>query len=306
VTIGSTVVSPPPRTHHHADFAVDGLLEAKRGRTVSVCLPARDEAETVGTIAATIVRELQERHALVDELLVVDDGSSDATATIAEAAGARVLATSDVLPEFGLSSGKGDAMWRSLAASSSDVVVWCDADIRNFRPHFVTGLLGPLLLDESIAFVKGFYERSAHGRAGEGGRVTELLARPLVCHLFPHLAAFVQPLAGEYAGRRDVLECVPFVRGYGVDVALLIDLAATIGVKAMAQVDLGERVHRNRSLEELSPQAMEILQTALQRAGVPRRPGWSSVLVRPGSDPIDVVVGERPPLAEISPDRRVI
>ena len=290
-------MSPPLRTYHHADFPVDRLVEAKGNRTVSVCLPARNEAATVGGVVGAIARHLRDGFHLVDELLVLDDGSTDGTLERAAAAGARVMAAGDVFPELGDGAGKGDAMWKSLAVSCGDLVVWCDADIRNFGPHFVTGLLGPLLLDESLAFVKGFYERPAHGRRGEGGRVTELVARPLLCHLFPHLSGFAQPLAGEYAGRRDLLEQLPFVRGYGVDLALLVDVAGAAGVHAMAQVDLGERVHRNRPLDELSLQAMEILQTALQRAGIPRRPGWSSTLTQPGRDPVDVIVRERPPLA---------
>jgi glucosyl-3-phosphoglycerate synthase len=266
----------PVRTHDHREFSVDALLDAKGDQTISVCLPARDEAETVGGIVATVLDDLTGRSPLVDEVLVIDDGSSDATATVAAGAGARVVRTADVLPEVGEGAGKGEALWKSLAAARGGVVVWCDADVRNFGSHFVTGLLGPLLTDDGVSFVKAFYDRPAHGRAGEGGRVTELVARPLLATLFPHLAAFEQPLAGEYAGRRSVLERVPFVQGWGVELALLVDVAALVGTGAMAQVDLGVRVHRNRPLDELVPQAEEVLRTALSRAGVtsgvPERP----------------------------------
>jgi glucosyl-3-phosphoglycerate synthase len=160
-------------------------------------------------------------------------------------------------------------MWRSLQASTGDLVVWCDADVTNFDSRFVTGLLGPLLTDPEVMFVKGFYERPLDGRPGKGGRVTQLLARPLINLLFPSLTSILQPLAGECAGRRSVLESVPFAASYGVDLALLIDIAAEYGEDSIAQVDLGERVHRNRTLEELSVQSFEILQAALARAGIP-------------------------------------
>ncbi len=276
------------RTHHHREFRAAALVAAKAGRRVSLCLPARDEEATVGAVVATAVRDLVERQPLLDEVLVLDDGSTDATAEVAAAAGARVVRGAEVLPEAGAGSGKGDAMWRSLAASTGDVVVWCDADIRDFGPRFVVGLLGPLLLDDGVDFVKGFYERSLHGRPGEGGRVTELVARPLLELLHPPLAAFAQPLAGEYAGRREVLEQVPFVQGYGVEVGLLVDVARLVGLERMAQVDLGTRVHRNRPLPQLAPQARVVMQAALTRAGV--------TLAEPP--------GERPPLATVATYRR--
>ena len=269
------------RTYDHGDFSLEDLVAAKGEHTVSVCLPARDEAATVGAIVTTVLGELAPT-GLVDEVLVIDHGSSDATAVVAAAAGARVVATGAVLPELGEGDGKGEALWKSLAAAEGDIVVWCDADVRNFAAHFVTGLLGPLLTDDTITFVKAFYERPAHGRAGEGGRVTELVARPLLAALFPHLAGFEQPLAGEYAGRRALLERLPFVQGWGVELGLLVDVAALAGTAAMAQVDLGVRVHRNRPLDELVPQAEDVLRTALARAGV------------------IAAVAERPPLARVS------
>jgi glucosyl-3-phosphoglycerate synthase len=237
------------------------LVVAKGATSISVCLPAQNEGATIGSIVASIVEHLVEDEPLVDELLVVDDGSTDATAEVARRAGARVVATTTP-------GGKGGALRTSLAASRGDLVAWCDADIVDFDPRFVTGLLGPLLSEPSVSFVKACYRRDLHGRAGEGGRVTELLARPLLARLFPHLAGFTQPLAGEYAGRRALLERLTFVPGYGVDLGVLIDVAELVGVEAMAQVDLGQRSHRNRSLAELASQADAVLAVALDRAGI--------------------------------------
>jgi glucosyl-3-phosphoglycerate synthase len=264
------------RSFHHLDFAPERLVEAKRGRTVSVCLPARDEAATVGRIVEIIRTELMDTLPLVDELVVIDDGSADATARIAEAAGADVVAAAGILPEYGVEGGKGQAMWKGLHVTRGDVIAFCDTDVTNFGAHFVTGLLGPLLLRDDVAFVKAFYRRPVAGREGEGGRVTELVARPLISLLLPHLEPLIQPLAGECAGRREVLEHVPFVDGYGVDLGLLIDVARRVGTGSIVQCDLGERIHRNRPLAELAPQATAIMQLALSRTGaawtVPQRP----------------------------------
>jgi glucosyl-3-phosphoglycerate synthase len=284
------------RTHHHHEFEPGALAARKAGQRISVCLPARDEEPTVGAIVAAIRHELVDRHGLVDEVLVVDDHSSDRTAEVAEAAGARVVQAADVLPEHGSGHGKGEAMWKSLYASEGDLVVWCDADIRDFESHFVTGLLGPLLTTDA-AFVKGFYDRPTDGAVG-GGRVTELVARPIISLLHPDLSSVIQPLSGEYAGRRSVLERVPFVQGYGVEMGLLLDLADQVGVECMAQVDLGVRHHRHRPLDELSPQALAVLHTALSRAGV-ADPQQTLRLVRPGLATKDLEVGQRPPLVDL-------
>jgi glucosyl-3-phosphoglycerate synthase len=293
-------VTPPRlRTHEAADFALDTLLAAKGDTTVSVCIPARNEEATVGAIVAIIRTELVEGLGLVDEVIVIDDHSTDRTGEEAAAAGARVVAAADVLPEHGRGHGKGEALWKSLYASTGEVVVWCDADVRDFDPRFITGLLGPLLTDRDVGFVKGFYQRPVDGQVRGGGRVTELVARPVLTMLFPHLAEVVQPLSGEYGGRRRVLERVPFVEGYGVDIGLLIDIAAAFGVGALAQVDLGQRIHRNRPLHELSPMAAQVLQAALHRAA----PGLTPerfVMTPPDLEPVEITYRERPALASLA------
>jgi glucosyl-3-phosphoglycerate synthase len=201
-----------------------------------------------------------------------------------------------VLPEHGGGHGKGAAMWKSLVEAMGDLIVWCDADVIGFEQHFVTGLLGPLLTEPSIRFVKGYYERPAPESGGRGGRVTELVARPMLALLFPDLRSVEQPLSGEYAGRRELLEQLPFVEGYGVDIALLTDIADRFGTDVIAQVDLGTRIHRNRPLDELSPQAAAVIQTMLSRAGhtVP-----VATLHRPDLEPIDLEMVERPPVASL-------
>ncbi len=295
----SAVTAPHVRTHDAGDFDVDALVAAKGSTTVSVCLPARNEEPTVGTIVSTIRSQLVDGVGLVDEVVVVDDHSTDRTGEVAAATGARVVSAAEVLPRHGRGHGKGEALWKSLHASTGDVVVWCDADVRDFDHRFITGLLGPLLADPTIAFVKGFYERPSDGHVRGGGRVTELVARPVLTMLFPHLAGVVQPLSGEYGGRRRVLEQVPFVEGYGVDIGLLIDITERFGVESVAQVDLGERIHRNRPLHELSPMAAQVLQAALHRAA----PGLAPdrfVMAAPELEPLEITYRERPALATLA------
>jgi glucosyl-3-phosphoglycerate synthase len=288
------VGTPELPRFHHREFTAASLADHRSDTSVSVCLPARDEAATVGPIVEAVRTELVERHPVIDEIIVVDDHSTDDTARRAGDAGATVVDAATVLPDFGEGHGKGEALWTSVFVSTGDVIVWCDSDIVDFDVHFITGVLGPLLTEPDIQFVKGHYERPLVDGGPGGGRVTELVARPLLSLLFPHLAGVIQPLSGEYAGRRDLLERLPFVRGYGVDIGLLIDVAATVGTGALAQVDLGTRVHRNRSLDELSPQAMAVIQTALVRAGR-QGLGDQASLVRPGHRSVRVDVGERPP-----------
>jgi glucosyl-3-phosphoglycerate synthase len=296
------------RCFDYREFPPGRLLAAKRGRRVSVCLPARNEAATVGPTVMAIQRTLMVDHALVDELVVMDDGSTDGTAQIAEAAGATVVTAAEILPEYGTEHGKGQAMWRAVHVTSGELIVFCDADIDRFDPGFILGLLGPLLTRDDVSFVKGYYDRPLDGRPGEGGRVTELMARPLISVFFPHLAGLHQPLAGECAARRDILEAVPFVGGYGVDLGLLIDVSERFGAASLVQCDLGVRVHRNRSLAELSVQALAILQLALVRAGLCESNaaafGWTTHLVRPAAEAVPVTLVERPPLLEVPAHRK--
>jgi glucosyl-3-phosphoglycerate synthase len=295
-------IAPPGRsitpitTRHYRDVPLRDLVAAKGDQVVSVCIPAHDEETTVGWVVHRLRHFLVDRLGLVDEVIVIDDHSVDHTGRVAADAGARVVRAADVLPDVAGGGGKGEALWRSLHVSTGDIVLWCDADISDFGSRFVVGLLGPLLTDPSISFVKGFYERPRTGAVG-GGRTTELMARPVIATLFPHLSSIVQPLSGEFGGRRTLLEQLPFVRGYGVDIGLIIDVADTVGVAAMAQVDLGTRIHRNRSLDDLGPQSLVVLQTALDRAGV--RSANPATLVRPGHPPLVKGFGELPPIASL-------
>ena len=281
------------------EFAVGDVYDFKGSTTVSVCLPARNEEATVGAIVEVVRDELMDKVGLVDELIVMDDHSTDRTAKVAESAGATVVACSDVLTHLGDQPGKGETLWKSLYASTGDIVVWCDSDVANFGPHFISGLLGPLLTDPSISYCKGYYHRPVGADQRGGGRTTELVARPLIALLFPELGHIVQPLSGEYAGRREVLERVPFVQGYGVEMGLLVDVWRLAGFDAIAQVDLGVRVHRNRPLHELSSQATEVMQVALHRADR-TLVNTAITLRRPGFGDTEITMQERPPLIEVT------
>ncbi|REF00148.1 glucosyl-3-phosphoglycerate synthase [Thermomonospora umbrina] len=307
------------RTSAAADWPVEMLLGAKQARTglgagdgrISVVLPARNEEETVGVIVDAIRRELVERVPLVDEIVVVDSRSTDRTAEVAAAAGAEVVAQDAVLADLPPMSGKGEALWKSLAATTGEFVVFVDADLRNFAPHFVTGLLGPLLTDPTVGYVKGCYDRPLMTGGtrvdGAGGRVTELVARPLINLHWPALAGVIQPLGGEYAGRRALLERLPFVTGYGVELGLLLDVFQDSGLDALAQVDLGDRVHSHQSTEALAAMSGQIMLTAwsrLQRHGrmLPLEPPGTALawFQRSGTGHDlrvnDVGVQERPPM----------
>lgn len=335
-----------------ADFPIQALLAAKAGQRIAVILPALNEEATVGGIVAQIKSALVDDAPLVDELVVLDSGSSDATSAVAAAAGATVIHRDDVLPGIPAVTGKGEAMWRALAATHSELVVFIDADLRSFTPSYVTGLLGPLLLGvpphrpgapashdaarlrtenvqpeavrpeavrpeavrpEAVQMVKAVYERPLITEdsivpAG-GGRVTELVARPLLNLHWPQLASIVQPLGGEYAARRSLLESVAFPCGYGVEFALLVDTASRFGAEAIAQVDLGVRIHRNSDDQKLGRMAFEIMQAATARlpgSGASGGPELSTTLSQFDRTSTgyemrthEVSVIERPPLASL-------
>ncbi|MFB4319332.1 glucosyl-3-phosphoglycerate synthase [Actinomadura sp. 21ATH] len=302
------------RTSESADWPLETLLAVKGSTRISVVLPARDEEETVGAIVSAIRTELVEQAPLVDEIVVIDSRSTDRTAAVAAAAGAEVVAQDAVLPEAGRMSGKGEALWKSLAATGGDLIVFVDADLRGFATSYVTGLLGPLLTDPSVGYVKGCYDRplvTGEGRDETGGgRVTELVARPLINLHWPLLAGVMQPLGGEYAGRRSLLERLPFVTGYGVELGLLLDVFQEAGLDAIAQVDLGRRVHSHqttRALGAMSSQIMLAAWSRLQRHGrmLPlEAPSTALTQFARGADGhdvrvSDVGVGERPPMAEV-------
>jgi glucosyl-3-phosphoglycerate synthase len=254
------------RSLHHSQFARERLLEHKR-EAVTVVLPTREVAGTIGPI----VERLQELGPLIDQILVVDAASEDGSADIAASRGAEVHQESELLTEFGPVLGKGDAIWRALAVARGELVAYLDSDTSDFAPHFATGLLGPLMCEPDIQFVKGHFRRpfttpDREEHANDGGRVTELTARPLLSAFFPELAAFAQPLAGEVAARRELFERIPFATGYAVETAMLLHMRDALGgTQAMAQVDLEVRHNRHQSLGALAPMAHEVLGAVLGR-----------------------------------------
>ncbi|MBA3310970.1 MAG: glucosyl-3-phosphoglycerate synthase [Nocardioidaceae bacterium] len=307
------------RTSTSAQWDRHLLAELKGETPVSVVLPARNEEATVGVIVDSLRRNLIQRVPLIDELVVVDSGSQDQTARCAAEAGARVIRQRDILPRLGDVPGKGEALWKSLAATRGAIVVFIDADLRSFDTQFVVSLLGPLLSDPDVQFVKAFYDRPLHNGAkvmpAGGGRVTELVARPMLNLHWPILAGFVQPLAGEYAARRSLLERLPFVSGYGVEIAMLIDVVQRAGLDAMAQVDLGRREHRNSTDAELGQMAVQVAMAVLLRlhshgkALLTEEPSMSlTQFVRDDGVFVpfttDLTVSERPPMIEVAEYQR--
>ncbi|AGJ56446.1 glucosyl-3-phosphoglycerate synthase [Streptomyces sp. NPDC053741] len=257
------------RSWSAADRPIERLTAARakdpnRSR-VSVVLPALNEEATVGEIVTVIRRELMEKVRLVDELVVIDSGSTDATAEVARRAGARVVHRDSVLPRIPALPGKGEVLWRSLLVTTGEIVCFVDADLKDFSADFVSGIVGPLLTDPQVQFVKAMYDRPLGDTAGQGGRVTELVARPLLNLHWPRLAGFVQPLGGEYAVRRSLLERLPFPVGYGVELGLLVDALHTVGLDALAQVDVGVRRHRHQDGQALGRMAATIYRTAQLR-----------------------------------------
>ncbi|HEX3791703.1 MAG TPA: glucosyl-3-phosphoglycerate synthase [Pseudonocardiaceae bacterium] len=262
-------------TSDAADWPLDGLLAGKGDQRVAVVIPARDEQPTIGTIVSVIRRALMDDAALVDELVVLDSRSTDDTAAVAAAAGAQVYAVDDIRPDLGCHAGKGEAIWKSQFVTTADIVVLIDGDLTQWGPHFVTGLLGPVFADENVLLCKGFYDRSfadASGVSGTaGGRVTELVARPMINISWPELAAVVQPLGGEWAMRSSLLRSLRIPVGYGVEFGTLVDTWALHGLGSIAQVDLGSRGHSHQGMPELGAMAAEIMQVAGHRLGLSTR-----------------------------------
>jgi len=302
---------------HHREFGdLDRLvgLKEKQGLTVSLVLPTLNEEETIGIIVERARRELIDRHNLIDELLVIDSDSTDRTREVAEAAGARVIVHQQVLTRYGSFPGKGEALWKSLYETSGDIVVWADTDVRNWHPRMVYGTVGPLITEQRIQYVKGYYRRPiVEGgllKEGGGGRVTELVARPLINLFFPELSGLIQPLSGEYAGRRSLLETLPFFTGYAVEIGHLIDVTDRVGLEGLGQVDLERRIHRNQELEGLSRMSFVILQAVMKRLEERRQTrlfaelGSTMKLPRSGHgelslEVIDLADFERPPMISI-------
>lgn len=259
-------------TYHHSRFQnLERLVELKREQdlTIEISLPTLNEEETIAKELVLIRSTLMERYPLVDNMAVVDSGSEDRTREIAREYGASVYQASEHLSDHGVYYGKGENLWKSLYLLEGDIIVYLDADIKNIDPKFVYGLVGPLLEREELGYVKAFYDRpldvGSDRRATGGGRVTEILVRPLFNLFFPELSGLIQPLSGEYAGRREILEQLPFFIGYGVETGLLIDVSQRFGIESIAQVDLDRRVHQNQDLQALGKMAFEILQTFYNR-----------------------------------------
>ncbi len=303
--------------YHHAEFAdlrrLANLKETQ-GATVSLVLPTLNEEETIGPIVRRAMREMMGRVPLLDEVLVIDSASTDRTREIAEAEGARVVEHPAVLTRYGSFIGKGEALWKSLYETSGDIVVWADTDVRNWHPRMVYGTLGPLLAEPRLQYVKGYYQRpiveSGVLKEGGGGRVTELVARPLINLFYPELSGFIQPLSGEYAGRRSLLETIPFFTGYAVEMGHLIDVAERVGIEGLGQVDLERRIHRNQELEGLSRMSFVILQAVMKRLEERRKArlfaelGSTMKLPRSGRgrlglEVIELADHERPPMIRI-------
>ena len=260
------------RTFHHSDFNdLKALMVRKQelGLSISLCIPTLNEADTIAKEIVLLKAELRDRWPLLDEIAVIDSGSTDETLCIARNFGAKVFLASDYLPEEGERRGKGENLWKALYLLKGDIIIYLDADIRNIHPRFVYGLVGPMLFNPHIKFVKAFYDRPIETEKGirltGGGRVTEILIRPLFAQFFPELTCILQPLSGEYAGYRSVFEQLPFPIGYGVETGMLIDVYRKWGLEVMAQTDLDQRIHRNHPTKKLGKMSFGILQTFWSR-----------------------------------------
>lgn len=296
----------------HEEFPAAMLLAAKGEQRISVIIPARDEEDSVGAVVEQVVADWVDGLPLVDEVVVIDSDSVDATAQVARRAGARVFAAREIRPDLNTAEGKGEALWKALHVARGDLLVFIDADLVEWGSHFVPGLLGPLLIDPEIQLVKAVYDRpmlDAAGREAEqGGRVTELVARPLLALHWPKLGGIVQPLSGEWAIRRAVLADLPMPMGYGVEIAALVDVAEWFGAEAIAQVDLGRRAHRHHRHDTLGPMALQVLAAVEARLGqrsVSRYPEFVDLVQFEAREahfaprPRRVDIGERPPAVSI-------
>jgi len=304
-------------TIHHSQFwDLKKLVEEKekQGMKISLCLPTLNEEKTIGKEIVMFKSELMDRYPLIDEIAVIDSGSSDATREISANFGADVYLSSDILPQYGEKKGKGENLWKAVYELNGDVIVYVDADIKNIHPRFAYGLVAPLIYRPEVHYVKAFYDRplafSQGIRPSGGGRVTEILTRPLFSLFFPDLTGLVQPLSGEYAVRREVLESIPFPIGYGVETSHLIDVYKKWGMEAIAQVDLDQRVHRNQETRDLGKMAFGILRAFLFRAEelgvIGELPELSTVLKQFQAHDEEfeqishtIVEEERPPMIEL-------
>jgi len=309
------------RTFHHSNFwDIKWLVEEKQrqGLSISLCLPTLNEEKTIGQEIVILKAELMDHYPLLDEIAVVDSGSGDRTCNIAASFGADVYIASEHLPEHGSFSGKGENLWKALYLLEGDIIVYVDTDIKNIHPRFVYGLLGPLIQDPQVHYVKAFYDRplafSGGLRPTGGGRVTEILIRPLFSLFYPELAAILQPLSGEYAGRRSILEQIPFPVGYGVETAMLIDIYERLGLYGFAQTDLDRRIHRNQETIALGRMAFGVLRTFMKRLkrgdlvqfqnelpGLMRQ--YEAVEGKYRQVEFEIEEVERPPMIEVQPYR---
>ncbi len=280
------------RSFHHSRYSAQRIASERR-QSVSVCIPARECAHTVGEIVRALAA-LREAGA-IDELVVVDAASGDGTAAVAESAGASVLQEAELMPAYGPVLGKGDAMWRALSMLEGELVCFVDSDTEGFSAHFVTGLLGALVCEPGVSFAKAFYRRPLAADGDGGGRVNHLTARPALALFYPELAGVRQPLAGEVAARRELLEALPFATGYGVEVAMLIDAWRELGLEGMAQVDLDEHRNRHQPLSALAPMALTVLATIARRLEQEGRLELEGRVANAAGAPV-----ERPPLRSLT------
>lgn len=302
-------------TFHYKQFNVKKLINIKKRKNlkISLCFPTLNEAQTISKILKIVEKYLYSP-GLIDEVVVIDSGSGDGTAEIARSLGFKVYQHKEILPKYDSYRGKGDALWKSLYVLNGDIVVWCDADIKNFKPRFIYGLIGPLLLEDNISFVKAFYLRplkiDSSYMKGEGGRVTEILIRPMLNLFYPELSKVLQPISGEYAGRREILEQIPFYTGYGVEIGMLIDIYEKFGLDTIAQVNVIRRIHRNQPLSALSKMSFGIMQAIFQKLKYYRKISISedinkiyNQISRVGYEyvitPIKLVEKNRPPISDI-------